>query len=171
MLSNWRRLILSALGATCLVVAAAGLTIYLMASHARGSTRTSAHSAPASTRLVPVLPDQPFMHQRVGLSVSRVNASTLATPAISAQAAASIALQHDVAGSVVNGSVLAQVVNLGTNNSCLCWIISIHPGSALHANSSADQRPSNFDFFVIDARTGFPYSHFSGLDPSLPAYS
>jgi hypothetical protein len=90
---------------------------------------------------------------------------------VGASAASATALRFEVAGSSVNGTVLAQVVNLGNNNTCICWIVSIHPGTPLYDNNAADPRPANFDFHLIDARTGFAYSHYSGVDPSLPVYS
>jgi hypothetical protein len=97
--------------------------------------------------------------------------SRLTARIITADAAGKIALAHEVSGSSVNGSVLSHVVNLGTNNSCVCWIISLHPGSPLFGSNSSDTRAANFDFEVINARTGVVYSHLFGVDPSLPAYS
>jgi hypothetical protein len=159
---------LSRLAATLLVLLAAAFAYYLLTVNRQAR---EPQTVATSGRLLPQLPDEQFLQERAGLAVSSVNQSAVSVPLISADAAGGIALQHDIVGSIVNGTVLAQVVNLGTNKSCLCWIVSIHPGSALRANSPADPRPSNFDFEVIDARTGFAYAHVSGVDPKLPGYS
>jgi hypothetical protein len=90
--------------------------------------------------------------------------------ALGAQEAERIALGHEAVGSSSYGSVLAEVENMGSGNSCVCWMVAIHPSSPLRANSPSDTRASNFDFHIIDSMTGFAYGHYSGFDPSLPAY-
>jgi hypothetical protein len=139
--------------------------------HVNSIPPAEVHSSLASSseRLMPQLPTNRFLHDRVGLAVQTVAPGQVSFDVINASAATTIALQHEVAGSTLNGSVLANVENLGTRNTCICWIVSLHPGSPLRANQPSDPRPANFDFFVIDARTGFAYSHYSGVDPSLPA--
>jgi hypothetical protein len=153
--------------AICLV---ALLTVVALYSLKRGGQQSATHAAPTQnpTRLLPSLPDQQFLRDRIGLNVTAINAS--GRDAVDAREAERIALRHEAAGSSSEGSVLAQVENAGSRNSCVCWIVAIHPSSPLRANSPSDTRASNFDFHIIDAMTGFAYGHYSGFDPSLPAY-
>lgn len=155
--------------AICLVVLVTVMTLYVVKA---GGQHSAAHPSPAptSTRLLPQLPDQQFLRDRIGLNVNAINAGSGRVVAIGAQEAEGIALRHEATGSSSEGSVLAQVENIGSGNSCVCWIVAIHPASPLRANSPSDTRASNFDFHIIDAMTGFAYSHYSGFDPSLPAY-
>lgn len=162
---------LAGIGATVVIVCSAAFIAFALASRSKHAAPPHAVSTTSSVRLLAQLPDDLFLSNRVGLKVSQLNASGLSFPVVGASAASATALRFEVNGSSVNGTILAQVVNLGSNNSCICWIVSIHPGSPLYGNNAADPRPANFDFHVIDARTGFAYSHYSGIDPSLPPYS
>jgi hypothetical protein len=143
------------------------VTLYILRA---GGQRSAAHPAPTRTptRLLPQLPDQQYLRDRIGLNVTAIKAS--GRDGIGAQEAQRFALQHEAAGSSSEGTVLVQVENLGSGNSCLCWIVAIHPSSPLRANSPSDTMASNFDFHIIDAMTGFAYGHYSGFDPNLPAY-
>jgi hypothetical protein len=157
------------LSSICVVLLVTVVTLYLVKA---GGQRPAAGLAPTPhpTRLLPQLPDQQFLHDRIGLNVTPVDAGSVRVAAIGAPEAEGIALRHEAAGSSSEGTVLAQVQNIGSGTTCVCWIVAIHPSAPLPANSPSDTRASNFDFHIIDAMTGFAYGHYSGFDPSLPAY-
>ena len=104
-------------------------------------------------------PDQQFLRDRIGLNVTAIKAG--GREGIGAQEAKRIALAHEAAGSSSEGTVVVQVESLRSGNTCVCWIVAIHPSSPLRANSPSDTAASNFDFHTIDAMTGLPTREFS----------